>query len=101
MLSAIKLFVGAGAYFLREGMVLPPKLGGGAMLHWLLERLYATVLFVVQGTLDGRVKASGRKIGLDTSVDRRRATLLKPRVQFLYFARRERFDSAFNLLDGV
>jgi len=82
-------------------MVLPPKLGGGAMLHWLLERLYATVLFVVQGTLDGRVKASGRKIGLDTSVDRRRATLLKPRVQFLYFARRERFDSAFNLLDGV
>ena len=82
-------------------MVLPPKIGGGAMLHWLLERLYATVLFVVQGALDGRVEASGRKIGLDTSVDRRRAVLLEPYVQFLDFARRERSDGAFNLFDGV
>jgi len=32
-LSNAKLFVGAGADFLREGMVLPPKIGGGAMLH--------------------------------------------------------------------
>jgi len=71
------------------------------MLHWLLERLYATVLLVVQGALDGCVEASGRKIGLDTSVDRRRAMLLKPQVQFLYFARRERSDGAFDLLDAV
>jgi len=71
------------------------------MLHWALERLYATVLFVVQGALDGRVEASGRKIGLDASVDRRRAVLLEPYVQFLYFARRERSDGAFDLLDGV
>jgi hypothetical protein len=96
-----KLFVGADAYFLREGMVLPTKIGGGAMLYWLLERLYATVLFVVQGALDGRVEASGRKIGLDTSVDRRRAVLLEPQVQFLYFARRERSDGALNLFDGI
>jgi len=82
-------------------MVLPPKIGGGAMLHWLLERLYATVFFVVQGALDGRVEASGCNIGLDASVDRRRAVLLEPQVQFLYFARRERSDGAFNLFDGV
>jgi len=82
-------------------MVLPPKIGGGAMLHWVLERLYATVLFVVQGALDGRVEASGREIGLDASVDRRRAVLLKPHVQFFYFARRERSDGAFNLFDGI
>src|ERR1700674_3904867 len=96
-----KLFVGAGADFLREGMVLPPKIGGGAMLHWVLERLYATVLFVVQSALDGSVEASGVKIGLHASVDRRRAVLLKPEVQFLEFARRERSDGAFDLLDGV
>ena len=96
-----KLFVGAVADFLREGMVLPPKIGGGAMLHWVLERLYATVLLVVQGTLDGSVEASRLKIGLHASVDRRRAVLLKPDVQFLDFARRERSDGAFNLLDGV
>jgi hypothetical protein len=96
-----KLFVGADADFLREGMVLPPKIGGGAMLHWVLERLYATVLLVVQGTLDGSVEVSGLKIGLHASVDRRRAVLLKPEVQFLDFARRERSDGAFNLLDGV
>jgi len=29
------------------------------------------------------------------------AVLLKPRVQFLDFARRERSDGAFNLLDGI
>ena len=44
----------------------------------MLERLYATVLLVVQGTLDGSVEASGLKIGLHASVDRRRAVLLKP-----------------------
>jgi len=82
-------------------MILPPKIGGDAMLHWLLERLYAAVLLVVQGALDGRVEASGRKSGLDASVDRWRAVLLKPRVQFLDFARRERSDGAFNLFDGV
>jgi hypothetical protein len=82
-------------------MVLLPKIGGGAMLHWLLERLYATVLLVAQGALDGRVEASSREIGLDASVDLRRAVLLKPHVQFLHFARRERSDGAFNLLDGV
>ncbi len=71
------------------------------MLHWALERLRATVLFVVQGALDGRVEPSGRKIGLDTSVDRRRAVLVKPSVQFLDFARRERSDGAFDFLDGV
>ena len=96
-----KLFVGAGADFLREGMVLPPKIGGGAMLHWVLERLYATVLLVVQGTLDGSVEASGLKIGLHASVDRRRAVLLKPHVQFLDFARLERSDGAFNLLNSA
>ena len=82
-------------------MVLPPKIGGGAMLHWVLERLYATVLLVVQGTLDGSVEASGRKVGLDASIDWRRAVLLKPHVQFLDFARRERSDGAFNLFDGI
>jgi len=96
-----KLFVGTGADFLREGMVLLPKIGGGAMLHWGLERLCAAVLLVVQGALDGHVEASGRKIGLDASVDRRRAVLLKPCVQFLNFARRERSDGAFDFLDGV
>ena len=96
-----KLFVGAGADFLREGMVLPPKIGGGAMLHWVLERLYATVLLVVQSALDGSVKVSGLKIGLHASVDRRRAVLLKPEVQFLDFARRERSDGALNLLDSA
>src|ERR1700674_4265685 len=68
---------------------------------WVLERLYATVLLVVQGTLNGSVEASGLKIGLHANVDRRRAVLLKPEVQFLDFARRERSDGAFNLLDGV
>jgi len=82
-------------------MVLPPKIGGGAMLHWVLERLYATVLLVVQGTLDGSVEASGLKIGLHASVDRRREVFLKPDVQFLDFARRERSDGAFNLLDSA
>jgi hypothetical protein len=101
LLSAIKTVCRRGAYVLREGMVLLPKIGGGAMLHWLLERMYAAVLFVVQCALDGRVEAPGREIELDTSVDRRRAVLLEPRVQFLYFARRERSDGAFNLLDGV
>jgi len=96
-----KLFVGAGTDFLREGMVLPPKIGGGAMLHWVLERLYATVLLVVQGTLDGSVEASGLKIGLHASVDRRREVFLKPDVQFLDFARRERSDGALNLLDSA
>jgi len=67
-------------------MVLVPKIGGGAMRHRGLERLCAAVLFVVQGALDGLVEASRRKIGLDASVDRRRAVLLKPRVQFLDFA---------------
>jgi hypothetical protein len=82
-------------------MVLPPKIGGGAMLHWVLERLYATVLLVVQGTLDGSVEASGLKIGLNTSVDRRWEVFLKPDVQFLDFARRERSDGALNLLDSA
>jgi len=59
-------------------MVLPPKIGGGVMLHGALERARAAVLFIVQGALDGRVEASGRKIGLDASVDRRRAVLLEP-----------------------
>ena len=71
------------------------------MLHRVLERLCAAVLLVVQCALDGRVEAPGRKIGLDASVDRRRAVLLEPQVQFLYFARRERSDGAFNLLNGV
>jgi len=96
-----KLFVGAGAYFLRKSMVLLPKIGGGAMLHRVLERLCAAVLLVVKCALDGRVEASGRKIGLDTSVDRRRAVLLKPCVQFLDLAGLERSDGAFNLLDSV
>jgi len=78
---------------------LPPKIGGGAMLQWVLERLYATVLLVVQGMLDGSVEASGLKIGLHASVDRRRTVLLKPEVQFLDFARRS--DGAFNLLDSA
>jgi hypothetical protein len=82
-------------------MVLLPKIGGGAMLHWELERLGAAVLLVVQSALDGCVEASRRKGGLNATVDRRRAVLLKPCVQFLYFARRERSDGAFNLLDGV
>jgi hypothetical protein len=59
-------------------VVLLPKIGGGAMLHRVLERLYASVLLVVQGALDGRVEASGRKVGWDASIDRRRAVLLKP-----------------------
>ena len=82
-------------------MVLVPKIGGGAMLHRVLERLCAAVLLVVQSALDGRVEASRRKIGLYASVDRRRAVLLEPRVQFLDFARGERSDGAFDLLDGV
>jgi len=82
-------------------MVLLPKTGGGAMLHRVLERLCAAVLLVIQGALDGGVEASGRKVGLDTSVDRRRAVLLKPRVQFGYFVWRERPDGAFNFFDGV
>ena len=82
-------------------MVLLPKIGGGAMLHRVLERLYASVLLVVQGALDGRVEASGRKVGLDASIDRRRAVLLKPHVQFLDFTRCERSDGAFNLFDGI
>jgi hypothetical protein len=82
-------------------MVLLPKIGGGPMLHWVLERLYATVFLVVQSALDGRVEASSGKIGLDASIDRRRAVLLKPHVQFLYFAWRERSDGALDLLDGV
>ena len=86
---------------MRERVVLLAKIGGGAMLHWMLERLCATVLLVVQRTLDGRVEASGRKIGLDASVDRRRIVLLKPYIQFFYLARRERSDSAFNVFDGV
>ena len=101
MLQQCKLFVGTGADFLREGMVLPPKIGGGAMLHWVLERLYATVLLVVQSALDGSVEVSGSKIGLHASVDRRREVFLKPDVQFLDFARRERSDGAFNLLDSA
>jgi hypothetical protein len=71
------------------------------MLHWALERLCPTVLLVVQSALDGRVEASGRKIGLNAGVDRRRIVLVKPRVQFLYFARRERSDGALNFFDGV
>jgi hypothetical protein len=71
------------------------------MLHRGLERLYAAVLLVVQGALDGRVEASGREIGLNATVDRRREVLLEPQVQFLYFARRERSDGAFNLFDGI
>jgi hypothetical protein len=93
-----KLFVGAAADFLREGMVLPPKIGGGAMLHWVLEKLYVTAFLVVQGTLDGSVEVSVLKIGLHASVDRRRAVLLKPEVQFLDFAPGEGSDGAFNLL---
>ena len=95
------MFVRAGTDFRRERMILLPKIGGGAMLHWVLERPHAAVLLVVQGALDGRVKTPGRKIGLDASVDRRRAVLLKPCVQFLDFAWRERSDGAFNLLDVV
>ena len=71
------------------------------MLHRVLERLYASVFLVVQGALDGRVEASGRKVGLDASIDRRRAVLLKPHVQFLDFTRCERSDGAFNLFDGI
>jgi len=82
-------------------MILLPKIGGGAMLHRRLEGLCTAALFVVQRALDGRVEASGRKIGLKASVERRRAVLLKPHVQFLDFARLERSDGAFNLLDGV
>ena len=71
------------------------------MLHRALKRLYAAALFVVQGALDGRVEAPSRKIGLDASVDRWRAVLLQPEIQFLDFARGERSDGAFDLLDGV
>src|ERR1700686_2331721 len=92
----------------RSGRGLPAKERGTvAKKRWWrdvasgLERLRAIALLVIQGALDGRVEASGRKIGLDARVDRRRAVLLKPGVQFLYFARRERSDGAFNFLDGV
>jgi len=71
------------------------------MLHGALKGLYAAVLFVVQGALDGRVEASGRKIGLDASVDRWGEVLLQPDIQCLDFARGERSDGAFDLLDGV
>ena len=71
------------------------------MLHRALERLCAAVLFVVQGALDGRVETSGREIGLEACVDRRRAVLLKPCVQFLHFAWRQRSDGAFDLLNVV
>jgi hypothetical protein len=71
------------------------------MLHGVLERLYATVLLVIQSALDGSVEVSGSKIGFNASVDWRRAVLLKPEVQFLDFARRERSDGAFNLLDSA
>src|SRR6266404_7821693 len=67
----------------------------------VLERLYATVLLVVQGTLEGSFEASGLKIGLHASVDRRREVFLKPDVQLLDFARRERSDGALNLLDSA
>lgn len=86
---------------MRECVVLLPKIGGGAMLHWALERLCPTVLLVVQSALDGCVEGSGRKIGLNASVDRRRIVLVKPSVQLLYFARSERSDGTFNFLDGV
>jgi hypothetical protein len=101
LLSAMKMFVRAGADFLGKGMVLLPKIGGGAVLHRMLERLRATVLLVVQGALDGRVEAPTRKVRLNATVDRRGAVLLEPRVQFLYFGRRERSDGAFDLFDGV
>lgn len=82
-------------------MVLTPKIGSAAMLHRGLERLRATVLFVVQGAPDGRIEAPACKIGLNARVDGRGAVLLKPGVQFLDFARRERSDGAFDLLDVV
>ncbi len=50
------------------------------MLHWVLERLGSTVILFIQSALDRCVEASGRKIGLDTRIDRRRAMLLKPSV---------------------
>src|ERR1700674_1972264 len=83
----------------RRGRGLPARgYGIAAKNRWWrdaalgLERLCATVLLVVQSALDGSVEASGRKIGLDASIDRRRAVLLKPDIQFLYFVRRERSD---------
>src|ERR1700692_250369 len=107
----------------RSGRGLPAKERGTvAKKRWWrdvasgLERLRAIGLLVIQGALDGRVEASGPKRGLGARaerqrsgvkselharVDRRRAVLLKPGVQFLYFARRERSDGAFNFLDGV
>jgi hypothetical protein len=71
------------------------------MLHQVLKGLCPAIFLVVQSALDGRVEASGREIGLKTSVDRQRVVLVEPRVQLLYFARRERSDGAFNLVDGV
>jgi len=71
------------------------------MLHGVLKRLGAAVVLVVQSAVDGRVEASGRKIRLDAGVNRRRVVLVEPRVQLLDFARGERSDGVFDLLDGV
>src|ERR1700690_2255640 len=86
---------------MRERMILLPETGSGAMQHCVLEGLRPAVLLVVQSALNGRVKASGQKIGLKARVDWRRIVLIKPRIQLLDFTRRERADGAFNLLDGV
>jgi hypothetical protein len=80
---------------------LLPKIGGGAMQHGALDGLCPTVPLIVQSALDGRVEGSGRKVGLNASVDRRRTVLVKPPVQLLYFARSERSDGKFNFLDGI
>jgi hypothetical protein len=50
------------------------------MLHWVLKRVGSTVMLVVHSALERCIQASGREVGLETSVDRRRGVLLKPCV---------------------
>ncbi len=60
------------------------------MLYPALKRLDSTALFVIQSAMDGFVETARRQIGLKANVDGLRAILIKPRIQFFQFLRRER-----------
>jgi hypothetical protein len=98
-----KLLIGAAASVELQRAVMLPELGSCAMLHEaaLLKRLNATVFLILQSAADCLVETACGEVGLNAGIDRLRAMLVKPRVQFFQFTRRQGLYRAFDLLNRV
>jgi hypothetical protein len=71
------------------------------MYRHTLEELCVSGFMIGQSAMNTIIDASGLKIGLKLRVDRRRMSLIKPPVQFIYLLRRERVYGAFDFPNRI